>query len=120
MPHFTVHHLREDQLAEAGGVLRLAGDPAALEAWQREARGVIARGGGVLVARAADGSAHALATYELAGDALAVARLVSFDLNRKQPARIALVDALGLIAASLGCGAVDLDAKTARRSAVSG
>jgi hypothetical protein len=120
MPHFTVHHLRTEQLAESGAILRLAGDRAALDSWHREARSLIGRGGGVLVARAADGSAHALATYELAGDTLAVTRLVSFDLSRKQPARLALVDALGMIAASLGCGAVDLDAKDGPWSAIGG
>lgn len=98
MPHFTVQHLRAEQLGEAGALLRLAGYGTDLAEWEREARAVMQRGGGILVARAADGSAHGLATYEIAGASIAVARLVSFDLSRKRHARAALVDALERIA----------------------
>lgn len=86
MPHFTVEHLREDQLAEAGAFVQITGGDWVPEWWETEAVELIRRGGGVLVARAADGSVHGLATYEVVkrphtGREFAVARLVSFELS---------------------------------------
>jgi hypothetical protein len=108
MPHFTVEHLRDDQLAEAGPVLRLSSSEFMPEWWESEARALIGRGGGVLVARTLDGSIHGLATYEVvkqphAGRVLSVPRLVSFELSRKQPAKCALTGALQRIAAAFEC-----------------
>ena len=113
MPHFTVEHLREEQLAEAGAFLQLAGAGSVPEWWKNEARALMGRGGGVLVARTIDGSVHGLATYEVAkrrhtGRVLAVARLVSFELSGKQPAKNALINALDLISAAFECFAVAL------------
>ncbi|MEO8453690.1 MAG: hypothetical protein ABI454_00885 [Sphingomicrobium sp.] len=111
MPHFTVEHLREDQLAEARAFVQITGGDSLPEWWETEAVELIGRGGGVLVARAGDGSVHGLATYEVVkrphmARVLAVARLVSFELSRKQPAKQALIHALDPISAAFECSAV--------------
>jgi hypothetical protein len=111
MPHFTVEHLREDELAEAGAFLRIADGESIPGWWENEARQLIRRGGGVLVARSGHGAMHGLASYELvkrkhSGRVIAVTRLLSFDLSRRQPAKQALLRALDLISAAFECSAI--------------
>lgn len=113
MSHFTIEHLREGQLAEAGAFLRLTGAESVPGWWENEVRELLGRGGGILAARAADGTLHGLATYEVVrrrhtGRVLEVARLVSFELNRRQPVKHALIHALGLISDAFDCAAVAL------------
>lgn len=113
MSHFSVEQLGEGQLVEAGALLQLAGVESVPEWWENEAEELIRRGGGVLVARGVDRSIYGLATYEVvkrgrAGRALAVGRLVSFELSGKQPAKHALVQALDGIAAAFQCSAIAL------------
>jgi hypothetical protein len=67
----------------------------------------------VLVARAADGSIHGLATYESVerpdgGRLLGVGKLITFELNRKEPVRHALCEALDLLARGGGFDGVAL------------
>lgn len=113
MPAFKIEHLSQLQLEEAWPVLCLGGVELLDDWWLREARELIERGGGVLVARAPDGTIHGVATYECVrragvGPVLAVERLVSFELSRKAPARNALHEALALIARAFSCSEIDL------------
>jgi ribosomal protein S3 len=75
----------------------------------------------VLVARAADGSIHGVATYERIatsrGQLLTVEKLITFELNRRKPARRALCEALDRIADRLGCSGVALPIDVSGRSA---
>lgn len=98
MSNFTVEHLGEDRLAQAWPILRAAGAESIPEWWENEARALIGRGGGVLVARTADGSIHGIVTFERAEGAPEITRLITFELNRKEPVKHALCDALDLLA----------------------
>lgn len=111
MPPFTIGQLEEDNLLDAWPVLRLASTDAVPDWWEHGARALIDRGGGVLAARAPNGSVHGIATYECvqrqrAGSMLAVDRLVTFELNRKQPIKEALCEALYAIAAAYCCSSI--------------
>ena len=84
---------------------------ASAEWWLTEAAALIERGGGILAARAPDGSVHGVATYEVArkgllGRVLAVDTLITFELSRRAPARHALHEALELLANAFDCRSV--------------
>lgn len=113
MPAFTIEHLDEQRLLDAWPVLRAADTDPLPEWWANEAMALMSRGGGVLAARAPDGSVHGVATYECvhrprAGPVLAVDRLVTFELNRKEPVKEALGGALHMIASAFRCSAIAL------------
>jgi hypothetical protein len=106
---FTIEHLSERSLAEANAIVALSNHLASC--WDDEALALIRRGGGVLAARAADGTVQGIASSEMldkrhAGRVLAVDRLVAFELSRRQPVRQALIDALQRISEVFGCTAV--------------
>ena len=95
MAHFTVENLQKERLGEAWPVVQTSGLEANLDWWLTDAARLIDRGGGVLVARAPDGSIHGVATYGLAGKppearVLTVDLLLTFELNGRAPARRAL------------------------------
>lgn len=113
MPAFTIEHLAVDNLLDAWPVIRSACTEPLAEWWENEARALIGRGGGVLAARAQDNSVHGIATYECvrranAGSVLAVDRLVTFELNRKEPVKQALGAALHMIASAFCCSGIAL------------
>jgi hypothetical protein len=113
MPAFTIEHLDERTLLDAWPLLRSAGAEPLPDWWANEAIALMSRGGGVLAARAPNGSVHGVATYECVhrprgGSMLAVDRLVTFELNRKEPAKEALGDALHMIASAFCCSAIAL------------
>jgi len=113
MPAFTIEHLDEQNLLDAWPLLRSAGAEPLPAWWQNEARALLGRGGGVLAARAPDGSIHGIATYECvrrarAGSVLAVDRLVTLELNRKEPVKQALGGALHMIASAFCCSTIAL------------
>lgn len=113
MPAFTIEHLDASKLLDAWPILRSAGAEPLPDWWETEARELMHRGGGVLAARAPDGSVHGVATYECvhrprAGSMLAVDRLVTFELHRKEPVKQALCDAIYKIAAAFCCSSVAL------------
>jgi len=111
MPAFTIEHLEERTLLAAWPILRSAGAGPVSAWWENEARELLSRGGGVLVARAPDGSVHGIATYECvrrprAGCVIAVDRLLTFELNRKEPVKEALCSAIYKIAEAFCCSSV--------------
>lgn len=111
MPPFTIDQLDDRNFRDAWPVLRLASSEAIPDWWEHEACALLDRGGGVLAARAPNGLVHGIATYECvhrqgAGSMLAVDRLVTFELNRKQPLREALREALYAIAAAYCCSSI--------------
>ena len=113
MSRFVNEHLDEQTLFDAWPLLRSAGTDPLPGWWESEALALIARGGGVIAARAPDGSIHGIATYESvhrprAGCVLAVGRLVTFELNRKEPAKEALGGALHMIASAFSCSTIAL------------
>jgi hypothetical protein len=113
MPAFTIEHLDEQKLLDAWPILRAAGAEPLPDWWENEARALLGRGGGVLAARAPDGSVHGIATYECVhrprtGSVLAVDRLVTFELSRKEPVKEALGGALHMIASAFCCSAIAL------------
>jgi len=113
VPPFTIVQLDDETLADAWPVVRLTTAEAVADWWESEARALMDRGGGVLAARSANGSVHGIATYECvhrlrAGSMLAVDRLVTFELNRKQPVKEALCEALYAIAAAYCCSSIAL------------
>lgn len=118
MPAFTIEHLNRRKLHDAWPVLRSACADLLPHWWENEALTLMERGGGVLVARAPDGSVHGVATYQCvrwprAGSVLAVDRLVTFELNRKEPVKAALCEAIHRIATAFSstCVALPLSAK---------
>jgi hypothetical protein len=113
MPAFAIEHLDEQKLLDAWPLLRSTNAEPLPTWWENEALELMGRGGGVLAARAGDGCVHGVATYECvhrprAGSVLAVDRLVTFELNRKEPVKRALCEALYVIAAAFCCSAVAL------------
>jgi hypothetical protein len=113
MPNFAIEHLSTRQLSEAWPILHATRAVPVAVWWENEAKDLIRRGGGVLVARTADGSIHGLATYESVdrpheGRLLEVGKLIAFELNRKEPVRHALCEALDSLALAGGLDAVAL------------
>ena len=108
MPRFTIEQLSGDRFSEAWPVVRASHSHANADWWISEASALAGRGGGILVARAPDGTIHGVATYELVrrtllGRVLAVDTLIAFELSRRAPARHALCEALGLLASNFDC-----------------
>ncbi len=113
MAQFTIEHLSEDRLLDGWPVVRMAHSHANDEWWLSEAAALIGRGGGILAARAPDGTIHGVATYEVAkkallGRVLAVDTLMTFELSRRAPARHALCDALELLGHAFDCRSIVL------------
>jgi len=113
MPAFTIEHLDEQKLPDAWPLLRVADAEPLPDWWVNEARELMDRGGGVLAARAPDGSVHGVATYECVhrprtGPVLAVDRLVTLELRRKEPVKDALGGALHMIGSAFCCAAIAL------------
>lgn len=111
MPRFAIDHLNPDQLREAWPVVRMSDSLANCDWWVSEAAQLIERGGGILAARASDGSIHGVATYAVArkplvGRVLTVDILVTFELSRRAPARRALYEALELLAGAFDCRSI--------------
>jgi hypothetical protein len=110
MPHFDIVHLREDRIAEAWLLVRMAAPSVALERWTRFAAAIRSRGG-VLGAIAGGGALHGVAAYRLDEDlrhgaTIRVDLLVTCELSASAPVRAALVEALEVIARSHGCAAL--------------
>ena len=113
MAQFTIEHLSEDQLLDAWPVVCMSHSHASPDWWVSEGSALIERGGGILAARAPDGTIHGIATYEvtrraLLGRVLAVDTLIAFELSRRAPARHALCDALDLLASAFDCRSIVL------------
>jgi hypothetical protein len=112
MALFTIEHLEQSAILDAWPLLRSAGSEPLPDWWENEARALMGRGGGVLAARAPDGSVHGVATYECVhrqkGSVLAVDRLVTLELNRKEPVKEALGGALHMIASAFCCSVIAL------------
>ena len=113
MPAFTIEHLEKRTLSDAWPLLRSASREPMIDWWEKEARQLLDRGGGVLAARAPDASIHGIATYERihrprTGSVLAVGRLVTLELSQKEPVKEALGAALHMIASAFYCSAIAL------------
>lgn len=113
MPRFTIEHLAKDRLAEAWPIMRASAHQPQLEWWLNDAARLIDHGGGVLVARALDGTVHGVATYRLAarlhvGRVLSVETLITFELNRHMPVRRALCDALDTLSLDFECRGIGI------------
>ena len=113
MAQFVIEQLSEGELLEAWPVVQQCNSHANAAWWISEAIALMERGGGVLAARAPDGSIHGVATYEvtkkaLLGRVLAVDTLITFELSRRAPARHALYDALELLASAFECRSIVL------------
>jgi hypothetical protein len=113
MARFAIEHLSGGELLEAWPVVRMSDAHANCEWWLSEAADLIERGGGILAARAPDGTLHGIATYAvtrkpLLGRVLAVDTLTTFELSRRAPARNALCDALELLASAFDCRGIVL------------
>lgn len=121
MPAFTIEHLDAQTVLDGWPLLLAAGAEPLSEWWESEALALMSRGGGVLAARAPDGSVHGIATYECvhragAGSVLAVDRLVTFELNRKEPVKQAIGGALHMIASAFCCSTIALPIPSKRRA----
>lgn len=105
--HFNITSLDIAKVGEAWPIVRSSCAHANEDWWIAEAAQVIAGGGGVLVARAADGCVHAVASFEAPEQAdqrtLIVRTLVTFELSSNEPAKSALIAALKRIARKLKC-----------------
>lgn len=117
MASFIIEHLSEEQLGEAWPLLMTTGAEPVSDWWTAEAFDLLGRGGGILAARASDGSIHGIATYEIvkrgrSGPMLAVARLVTFELSGKEPVKRALTDALRTLGTAFRCSAIALPLPT--------
>lgn len=113
MPAFTIENLDESTLLDAWPLLRSTGAEAVPDWWENEGRALMGRGGGVLAARAPDRSVHGVATYECVnrgrgGPMLAVDRLVTLELNRKEPVKAELCHALRKMASAFRCSSIAL------------
>lgn len=113
MAQFVIEQLSEGELLEAWPVVQQCHSHANPGWWISEGIALIERGGGILAARAPDGSIHGVATYEVArkallGRVIAVDTLITFELSRRAPARHALYGALELLASAFECRSIVL------------
>jgi len=103
----SVESLKTDKLSEVWALTRSSGSYANEDWWIAEGTDLIARGGGVLAARATDGRLHGVTTFQVPRrpneDTLVVPMLVTFELSRSAPARNALLNSLKRIATKLDC-----------------
>lgn len=104
---FKIEALKTRALHDAWPLVRTSGVYANEDWWTAEACDVIGAGGGVLVARAADGCVHAVTSFQPVNRegerTLAVRRLITLELTSNEPARTALLAALERIATKLEC-----------------
>jgi hypothetical protein len=113
MGQFAIEHLSEDRLAEAWPVIQQSHSHANAGWWISEGTALLERGGGILAARASDGTVHGVATYEVArkgllGRVLEVDLLIAFELSRRAPVRHALCDALEILTSAFDCRSIVL------------
>lgn len=113
MVQLAIENLSHEQLTEAWPVVRMSRSHANADWWTSEAAELMRRGGGVIAARAADGTIHGVATYEVSSKALlgrviVVDTLITFELSRRAPARHALCEALELLASAFDCRSIIL------------
>jgi|SRR5947209_17451888 len=99
MPNFTIEQLQHDHLCDAWPLVRMSGLEASVDWWVHDATELIHHGGGVLVARAPDGSIHGVATYEVLGEpplakVVPGKILVTFELNGNAPVKRTLCKTL--------------------------
>lgn len=111
MQRFAIDHLNGDELIDAWPVVRMSDAHANCDWWLSEAEALIERGGGILAARAPDGNIHGISTYAVArkphlGRVLAIDVLVTFELSCRAPARLALCEALELLASAFDCRSI--------------
>jgi hypothetical protein len=103
----SVEALKKDRLSEAWALARSSGSYANEDWWIAESADLIAGGGGILAARAADGRLHGVATFQGPRrpneETLVVPMLVTFELSRSAPARNALLNSLKRVATKLEC-----------------
>lgn len=110
MVKFDIQALQANELSEAWPAVR-SGPYANIDWWLSEGADVIARGGGVLVARAPNGAVHGVATFRVAAGlakkkVLRIPLFISLELSRSAPARLALLNSLERIATRLECSHV--------------
>jgi hypothetical protein len=101
-----IEALSAPKLSEAWTLARSSGSYANEDWWIAEGYDLIARGGGILAARAADGQLHGIVTFEAprpGARTLIVRMLLTFELTRSAPARNALLTSLRRIATKLEC-----------------
>jgi len=113
MAQFTIEYLTKVQLPEAWPVVSMAHSHANADWWVAEGSALVERGGGILAARAPDGTIHGIATYEVArkpllGRVLSVDTFITFELSRRAPARHALCEALELLGNVFDCRSIVL------------
>jgi hypothetical protein len=103
----SIEALKTDRLSEAWALARSSGSYANEDWWIAEGTDLIAGGGGVLAARAANGGLHGVATFQgprrSNDETLVVPMLVTFEFSRNTPARNALLNSLKRIATKLEC-----------------
>lgn len=103
----NIEALKTDGLSEAWALARSSGSYANEDWWIAAGEDVIAGGGGVLAARAADGGLHGVATFQAPRwpneETLVVPMLVTFEFSCNTPARNALLKSLKRIATKLEC-----------------
>lgn len=108
MLHSSVSELDGAATAAAWSLVRLGQPELKGERWQQKAQLLRLRGGGVLGLIVENGALMGVATYEpvekaMFGPVLQVDLLVTAEVSRKAPLRRLLMDALGEVAAKLGC-----------------
>lgn len=104
---FKIEALKTRALHDAWPLVRTSGAYANEDWWTAEACAVINSGGGVLVARAADGCIHAVTSFQPTNReserTLVVRTLITLELTSSEPARTALLGALERTATKLEC-----------------
>lgn len=116
---FKVKPLATRELSHVWPIVRSSGEYANEDWWIADASSLIAGGGGVLVACAADGCLHAVACFERPErrpGTLVVRTLITFELTPDEPARTAVLHALKRIATKLECSHLILPLAGAVRS----
>jgi hypothetical protein len=113
MGQFTVIHVQEDRLDQTLPLVRMAAPLMTPERWREIARSLPEKKGGILAAFAGDGTAHGVAAFVVEeslvhGLTLRVEPMVTFELSRSAPARVALCQALELLAAAKGCASLTI------------
>lgn len=121
LQQISVEGLGTNKLSDAWVLARSSGAYPNEDWWIAEGSDIIARGGGVLAARAADATLHGIATFhgptQQNGDRLVVSMLLTFELSPSAPARTALLDCLERIATKLNCTEVLLPLRGKREIA---
>ncbi|MGQ0589990.1 MAG: hypothetical protein ACT4N8_10755 [Sphingosinicella sp.] len=108
MTQFTVTHLDDDRLNEAYPLVRAAAPNVGPAQWRDYAGWLRWADGGVLAAFAAGSTLHGIAAYcrddsLRYGRSLRVDMIVTFELGRTSPVRVALCEALEQLAREKHC-----------------